>query len=181
MTVSLIYNPFTQNFDFVGTGGGGGGNGIETINSNNPNGSFNYFLVGANGITVTESAFTSTIGSPSGAFAFNGVLGTSQAAVKGNAYVLTSVLPTTVSLPANGGTALGDTIKIIGLSGGYTISQAADQQIILGAESSSLGALGTAFCSGAVFNAITLTCVSVAGGVFLWAAIDPPQGTFTTT
>lgn len=128
MSSSIVYNPFTQNFDFVGTGGSGGG-GILTINSNAPDGGGNYVLAGANGITITQTTNTSTIGTPSGAFSFNPVLGTSQAAVKGNAYVLTSVMPTTVSLPANAGTALGDTIKIIGLSGGYTISQAADQQL----------------------------------------------------
>jgi hypothetical protein len=180
MTTSIVYNPFTQNFDFVGTGGSGG-SGIQTINSNNPDGSGNYVLAGANGMTITQTAHTSTIGTPSGAFAYTTVSATSQAAIKGNAYVLTSVSLTTVFLPANAGTALGDTIKIIGLSGGYDISQAANQQIIIGADSSTPGVTGSVSCSGTVFNAITLTCVSVAGGVFIWAAIDPPQGTFTTT
>jgi hypothetical protein len=180
MSSSIVYNPFTQNFDFVGTGSGPPGAAVRTINSNAPDVTGNYVLAGANGMTITQTAHTSTIGTPSGAFAFNPVPGTSQAAVKGNAYVLTNPGLTTVSLPANAGTALGDTIKIIGLSGGYDISQAASQQIIIGSDSSTPGVTGGASCSGGVFNAITLTCVSTAGP-FLWAAIDPPQGTFTTT
>lgn len=161
--------------------GGSGGSGILTINSNAPDGSGNYGLVGANGLEFTESTAQSTLGTKTGAFAFNTVSGVSQAAVAGNAYVLTNPSLTTVDLPANADTAVGHTIKIIGLSGGYAIAQAADQQIVIGADSSTVGVSGGASCSGAIFNAITLTCVSTAGGIFIWAAIDPPQGIFTTT
>lgn len=156
-----------------------GGSGILTINSNPPNGGGDYGLSGINGINVTQGVAYSVISTPSGAFSFNEVAGTSQAMVAGNAYILTNTSLTTVSLPDNASTNVGDTFKVIGLSGGYLISQAADQQIIIGSDQSMIGASGYAQCSGALFNAITLTCVSTAGAVYVWAAIDPPQGIFT--
>ena len=160
-------------------GGGTPGSGILTINSNPPNGGGDYSLAGLNGLVVSQVVAGSTIGTPSGAFAFSTVVGTSQTAVAGNAYVLTNPSLTTVSLPANLGTNVGDTFKTIGLSGGYIIDQSADQQITIGEESTTLGVTGFAQCGGNIFNAITLTCVSTAGGVYIWAAIDPPQGNFT--
>ena len=161
--------------------GGPHGSGIETINSNPPDGVGNYGLVGANGLEVVEGTNESTIRTLSGAFAYNTVAGTSQAAVAGNAYILTNPSLTTVSLPDNADTDVGHTFRIIGLSGGYKISQAADQQIQIGDEASTLGAGGDASCSGSLFNAIELTCVSDAGGTYIWAAVAAPQGTFTTT
>jgi hypothetical protein len=158
---------------------GGGGSGILTINSNPPDGGGDYGLSGLNGLKVTQGVASSVISTPSGAFSFSTVAITSQAAVAGNAYVLTNTNLTTVSLPVNAGTNVGDTFKIIGLSGGYLISQAANQQIILGSDQSTIGVSGYAQCSGALFNAISLTCVSTAGGDYVWAAIDPPQGIFT--
>jgi hypothetical protein len=137
-----------------------------------------YSLAGETGMYVRQVVAGSIIGSRSGAFGFNSVAGTSQTAAYGQMYVLTNTSLTTVALPANADTQAGDTFKIIGLSGGYLISQAADQQIIIGTESTTLGASGFVQCSGSLFNSITLTCVSTAGGVFIWAAIDPPQGSF---
>lgn len=153
---------------------------IMTINLNPPDGTGNYTLLGANGLFFTQGLNESTINTLSGAFAYNTVAGVSQAAVAGNAYVLTNVSMTTVSLPANAGTNVGDTIKIIGLSGGYTISQAANQQITIGNDSSTVGIGGNVACAGSAFNAIELTCVNVTG-TYIWATIIPPQGTFTTT
>lgn len=156
-----------------------GGSGILTINSNPPNGGGDYGLSGINGINVTQGIASSVISTPSGAFAFNDVAGTSQAAVAGNAYILTNFNLSTVSLPANAGTNVGDTFKVIGLSGGYIISQDVDQEIVIGTDTSTIGSSGYIQCSGSQFNAITLTCVNTTGGIYIWAAIDPPQGTFT--
>lgn len=184
MSSSIVFNPFTANFDFVGTGSGPS-SGILTINSNAPDGAGNYVLAAATGgdqnaFKWTQSSHTSTLSSNTGSFAVSTVVGVSQAAVAGNIYILTNPSLTTVSLPANGSTTVGDTFKIIGLSGGYQISQAASQQIQIGDESSTAGTGGHVSCSGSIFNAITLMCVTDAGP-FIWAAIEPPQGTFTTT
>ena len=166
---------------FFQQSGGGGGSGILTINSNPPNGGGDYGLGVDNGLVITQGVANSIISTPSGAFKFNTVVATSGTAVAGNAYVLTNPSLTTIALPANVDTAVGHTIKVIGLSGGYIISQSADQLCIIGTDSSTTGAGGFVQCSGSLFNAITLTCVSTAGGTFIWAAIDPPQGSFATT
>lgn len=153
---------------------------IMTINSNPPDVSGNYGLLGANGITVTQGTNSSTFGTTSGAFKYNTVTGTSQAAVAGNGYILININPTTVSLPANAGTNIGDTFRVIGLSGSYTITQAANQQITIGVDSSTVGAGGFASSVGGNFNGIQLTCVNTSG-TYIWAAVVPPQGTFSTT
>lgn len=161
--------------------GGSGGSGILTINSNAPDGSGNYDLAVTGGFTINQTTNTSTIGSRTSAFIVSTVTTTSGTAAAGNAYILTNPSLTTIDLPANVDTLVGDVFRIIGLSGGYAIAQAADQQIIIGSESSTPGATGGVSCSGSLFNAIELTCVSDAGGIYIWAAVIPPQGIFTTT
>lgn len=161
--------------------GGSTGNGIQTINSNAPDIAGNYVMAVTAGFTITQTPNTSTIGSRTGSFIIVPVAGTSQTAAAGTAYILSNPSLTTVALPSNASTLVGDVFRIIGLSGGYDISQAANQQIIIGAESSTLGVLGGVSCSGSIFNAIELTCVSNAGGIYIWAAVIPPQGTFTAT
>lgn len=184
MSASIVYNPFTQNFDFVGSGSGPS-TGIQTINSNAPDGAGNYVLAAQTGTSQdafvwTQTTATSTISSRTGGFAVNTVTGTSATAAAGNIYILTNPSLTTIALPANGSTQVGDTFKIIGLSGGYDISQAAAQQIRIGDEAATVGVTGGASCSGALFNTIELMCVDDSGP-FTWCALAPTQGTFTVT
>jgi hypothetical protein len=176
-------NPLTGQFDQVGAGGGGGGSITLTGNDSNPQNGTSFSILGIDGFLFDWNSGTGSFNIiPPNTFtwAVNSIVSTSGALLAGNCNILTNPSATTVSLPANSGTHLGDLLEVIGLSGGYTISQAADQQVTIGAMSSTLGVGGSVTSSGAVFNSVTLRCVSVAGGVFIWAATTPPQGTFTT-
>lgn len=144
-TTALIYNPFTNNLDYIGSSG----------SSSIP--------------TVLVSTWTI-------------VSGASVAAVAGNGYILTNAGTTTVTLPANASTKLGDAFALIALSGPFTISQAALQQIALGKSQSSVGASGT--LSWGISNgyaAIVLRNTTATGslGTFLWVVDTGPVGTFT--
>jgi len=137
-----------------------------------------WALVGFSGPTTAVWVNLSTVVS---GFTWNSEAGVSVAAVAANGYVLTNTNPVTVSLPVNASTLFGDTIKIIGLSGGFTVSQAANQQMRIGEAVTTLGVTGTAFTDMATFSSITLICVSVAGGVFLWVTDGAQLGNFQTT
>ena len=114
------------------------------------------FLNGA-GMNITGSGSSITFTSSGGGLQWNAVSGTSQALVAGNAYVPQNVALTTFSLPATA--AFGDFFIISGVgSGGWTISQAAGQSIIVGNQTSTTGVGGSA-SSTLQSDSIQLVCV----------------------
>ena len=131
--------------------------------------------------SVDSDGFVEFTRARSGCFEYVTVTGISQTAEAGYGYILTNTSLTSVSLPANVDTQVGDTFRVIGLSGGYDILQAADQLIIIGTKQSTYGATGYVSSQGSLFNAIELVCVSDAGGSYIWATVTPPQGNFILT
>ena len=112
------------------------------------------------------------------------VPGTSATLQAGYSHILTNPSPTDLALPDNADTSVGDLIEIIGLSGEYTITQQANQQIYVGSTATTLGATVPSVSgyiqttNSPLQNAITLRCVSNGAGVFLWMAVVSPQGIF---
>ena len=100
-------------------------------------------LTAGTNITITNASGSITIAaSGAGGFSWTHVTGTSQTMASNNGYVVDNGGLVTLALPA--ASALGDEIEIIGRgAGGWTISQAASQQIIVGSSSSTAGVGGS--------------------------------------
>ncbi len=100
-------------------------------------------LTAGTNITITNSAGGITIAATGGAgFTWTHVTGTTQTMASNSGYIADNVGLVTLALPAT--SALGDEIEIIGRgSGGWTISQATSQQIIVGSSSSTSGSGGS--------------------------------------
>lgn len=131
---------------------------IHTPDGNNvvPVAGIVNFLNGA-GMSITGSGNSVTFAVKGGGMTWNAVSGTSQALAAGNAYVPQNVALTTFSLPATA--SFGDFFIISGVgSGGWTVSQAAGQQILLGSFSSTLG-VGGSLSSTLQSDSIQIVCV----------------------
>lgn len=110
------------------------------------------------GMNITGAGSTVTFNSTGGGLTWNSVAGTSQALAAGNAYVPSNGALTTFSLPAVA--AFGDFFIISGLgAGGWAISQGAGQSIILGNQTSTIGA-GGSVASTLRSDSIQLVCVA---------------------
>lgn len=110
------------------------------------------------GINITGTSSTVTFNSSGGGLSWNSVSGTTQTLAAGNAYVPSNGALTTFSLPTTA--AFGDFFIICGLgSGGWTISQAAGQSIIVGNVTSTVG-VGGSVASTLRSDSIQLVCVS---------------------
>ena len=179
-TVTL--NPFTGEFDVLGTAVGPIAVTI-TGNDDNPQSGTSFTIVGIDGLAVnwdeTNSQFEIS-GTPT-SFYCNMQPGLTVNAADQNGYVLTNTSMVTVNLPANADTNFGDSFKVIGLSGGFTLAQAADQQIRILESTSTLGVDGNFVSSGGTYSSITLVCISTAGGVYIWANDGGPAGNFIKT
>jgi hypothetical protein len=84
-----------------------------------------------------------------------------------NGYVTDRAGGVTYTLPASG--TLGDTIKIIGKSGIAVITPNANQQILIGTTSGTVGVTGTATANNAA-DCIELICIT-AGASTVWRGI----------
>jgi len=113
-------------------------------------------LTAGTGISITNGHNTITIANTGNVFTWHNVMTSSQAMTTNNGYMVNNGTLCTLSLPA--ASSFGDTISIVGYgAGGWTISQAAGQQVIVGINSSTLGATGTVSSSNQ-YDAITLLC-----------------------
>lgn len=165
--------PAGNNFDFSGTASG------AILFSIAANGLMRAAVqVDGTTIQINGSDKLTAVGG-GGGITWNEVAGTSVSAVKANGYILGNIGTTTVSLPANGSTSVGDTFKIICLSGGFVINQAANQQIRFGDVATTVGASGTMTAAAGTFSTVTAVCVSNAGGTFLWTCDGGPLGNYT--
>lgn len=104
---------------------------------------------------------------------------TSGTLIAGNSNILLNPGDTTVALPSNVSTALGDVVEILSLGGQFTISQSASQQIYIGNSATTSGATGFVVGDAGLGNALSLRCITVTG-TYIWIAICAPQGTYTT-
>lgn len=132
------------------------------------------FLTAGAGISIAQSSGTITISSTAASADFIVVSGTSQAMLSNNTYQANNASLVTLTLPATSN--LGDRIMVTGFgAGGWTIAQGSGQQIIMGNQSSTLGA-GGSLSSVNQYDGIDLVCV-VANTT--WQTIVGSQGTLT--
>lgn len=101
--------------------------------------------------------FQTSSGGGGSTFTWNNVAGTSATLASANGYVSSNAALTTLQLPAS--SAFGDMIKIFGYgAGGFSISQAASQQILFGNQQTTAG-LGGGLTSADLNVALELHCV----------------------
>lgn len=116
------------------------------------------------GITITNAANSITIANTNASgFPWTDVTGATQTLAVNNGYI-TDHTNVTYTLPATG--ALGDTIKIVGKLGLATITPNANQQILIGSASGTVGATGTAVATN-VGDSAELTVVT-SGASTVW-------------
>lgn len=132
-------------------------------------------ITGGDNITVSTGAGTITISTNGVAgFGWNEVTGTSQAMLANNGYVSNNGSLVSLSLPTT--SAFGDVIAVSGNGvGGWSITQAASQQVHVGSVSSTLGA-GGSISSTNRYDSIRLVCL-VANTI--WTTDGAPQGILT--
>jgi hypothetical protein len=125
---------------------------------------------GAN-ITITNGAGSITIAATGLAgFSWTDVTGTSQAMLGNNGYIANNAGLVSLSLPAT--SAVGEEIDIIGKgAGGWTISQGAGQQVVIGNTSSTLGAGGSVSSTNAK-DSLQLICTAANTE---WTVLGAPQ------
>lgn len=122
--------------------------------------------------TMGTSAITFALMGSAGSISFSWftITGTSQAMTQNNGYTTNNGALVTLSLPVT--SAVGALIEIAGLgAGGWLISQAAGQQIHVGATASTLGAAGSVASSNQ-YDSIRLRCL-VADTI--WSVVGAPQ------
>lgn len=131
-------------------------------------------LTAGTGISITQSGSNIVISGSASGISWNKITATTQAMVTNNGYIadagslLTFTLPTTASI--------GDSLIVTGLgAGGWTITQAAGQQIIIGSAASTVGVSGS-ISSSNQFDAFSLVCVTANS---VWQTLSGPQGNLT--
>lgn len=119
------------------------------------------------GITVTNGSGTAgnpTIAVTSAGFTWNDSTGATATLVAENGYVTDRGGGVTYTLPASG--TLGDEIVIVGKLGAWSVAQNANQQILIGSSSSTVG-IGGSVASTNVGDCINLVCIT-AGASTVW-------------
>lgn len=155
------WNPFTDNWDLVGTGTGG--TGIDALSGNSggavgPDGSGNINVVGSGPVTVTGNPGTNTLTiAVTGSGLIWQKISASQSLVSNHGYICVSpggVL--SLSLPV--ASALGDIIEVT-LDGAtsWTITQGIGQQIRLGSVQTMSG-VGGSLSSTATGDTLRIVC-----------------------
>jgi len=119
-------------------------------------------------------ASTGFVSITSGGFTWVDATGATQALLAQTGYVTDRGGGVTYTLPASG--TLGDIIKIVGKLGIAVITPNANQQILIGSVSGTVGVAGTATANN-VGDCIELVCIT-AGAASVWRA-DSVIGTWT--
>jgi len=104
-------------------------------------------LTAGTGITITPTANVITISASSSGFTWTDVTGATQTIAAENGYITDRGGGVTYTLPASG--SLGDTFKIVGKLGLATITPNANQQLLIGSASGTVGVTGTAVSNNA--------------------------------
>jgi hypothetical protein len=130
-------------------------------------------VLGGVGCTTTGAGNTVTIDVTTVGFDWVNVTGVSDTMVKEHGYAANNAGLVTLTLPAPGGTQFGDTIRVMGVgAGGWKIAQGAGQQIIIGANSTTIGAAGYVQAT-TTTDAIELVC---GPDDLTWRCVVAPQG-----
>jgi len=132
-------------------------------------------LTAGTNISITNASGSITIAATgAGGFSWTHVTGTSQSMLSNSGYVADNAALVTLSLPAT--SVLGDELEIVGRgAGGWSISQASGQQIIIGSNSSTLGAGGSVSSSNRR-DSLYLVCTNANTE---WTSVGGPQGNIT--
>lgn len=131
-------------------------------------------LTAGSGITITNGSNSITIASTAGGLMWTDSTGSTQTLAVNNGYITDRGAGVTYTLPASG--ALGDMIKIVGKLGIATITPNANQQILIGSTSGTVGVTGTCVANN-VGDCIELICIT-SGASTVWRA-DSVIGTWT--
>lgn len=129
-------------------------------------------LTAGTNIAITNAAGSITISATgAGGFSWTEVTGTSQNMTTNNGYVANNAGLVTLALPTT--SVLGDELQVIGKgAGGWSISQAAGQQINVGPSSQTTLGAGGSLASTGQFDAIYMVC-TVANTT--WTVACAPQ------
>ena len=131
-------------------------------------------LTAGTGISISNSAGSITISTGGGGTGWTQVSGTSQAMTSNNGYIANNGSLVTLSLPTT--SSIGDILYIVGKgAGGWSISQAAGQQIYIGSTASTLG-VGGSVASSNQYDSCALVC-TIANTT--WTALGGVQGNLT--
>lgn len=119
----------------------------------------NVNFLNGTGMSITGSGSNITFNASAGGLAWTSVTGLTQALVESNGYVANNAgARITFSLPATAD--VGDLFVILGVSaGGWSVSQAAGQQMLVGSLSTTLGA-GGSIASVLQSDSVWIRCVT---------------------
>lgn len=123
-------------------------------------------LTAGAGISITNAAGSITIATTGAGFTWTDVTGATQTLNVENGYVTDRGGGVAYTLPATA--SLGDTIIIMGKLGAWSVAQNANQQILIGSSSSTVG-VGGSIASTNVGDSIELVCIT-AGASTVWRA-----------
>ena len=120
--------------------------------------------ISGTGITVTNGAGTIALSVTTGGMAWTDATNASYNLSASNGYVTNRGGGVTYTLPASG--VQGDTIKIVGKTGLWSIAQNANQQICVGSSATSVGVGGSLTATNAG-DCVELICIT-AGASTVW-------------
>lgn len=148
-------------------GGGGSTTFVENVGSATPAAGI-LNVVGGAGITTSGAGNTVTISAVSAGFTWNDVTTATQLITIENGYVTDRGGGVTYTLPATA--VFGSSFIITGKAGLWTIAQNANQQIVYGTSSSTVGVGGSLTATNV---GDTVECVAITGGAStVWRVID---------
>ena len=98
-------------------------------------------ITAGSGIAVTPGANTITIAATGAGFTWTDVTGSTQTIVAENGYLADRAGGVAFTLPASG--TIGDTFRIVGVQGSWTLAQNANQQIKYGSAATTVGVGGS--------------------------------------
>lgn len=125
-------------------------------------------ITAGTGISVTPGANTITIATTGASFTWTDVTGATQTIAVENGYLTDRGGGVTYTLPATA--SIGDTFKIVGKLGLATITPNANQQLLIGSASGTVGATGTAVATN-VGDCIEFVCTT-SGASTVWRAAN---------
>lgn len=170
---SFAYNPFTDNLDYrKGSGGLAGitfleGNDSVPVESDSDG---VIHLIGVGGVTVTGNPGTNTetISFAGSSVTWTDITSATQTLAVNSGYVTDRVGGVAYTLPATA--SFGDVIGIAGKLGAWSVAQNANQQIVIGSSSSTVGITGS-ISSTNVGDCVWLLCIT-GGASTVWRAIN---------
>ncbi len=173
---AIVFNPFTQTFDYVGASGGGGG-GVLFLAGNDaanvPPDAFGVInVLGANGINITGNIGTNTLtvtGSGASGVIWRNITAASAVMSAGNGYQANRPTIVTLTMPSVGSSTFGDTIKIAGFgAGGWIVQCVATQIIHFGNTTTSAGG---SLASTNRYDQLEIVCSSTTNEWFVTSSI----------